>query len=317
MPKYYKLGKIPAKRHMQFEKQKGEGLFYEQLFGTFDFDGKAMLMYHLNRPTQVVQMLGCKDITPSIAQTNSLMMRKFNGFVAATTNDFLEIRLPMMVNSACTISLTASKKSFREYFYKNADSDELLFIHKGTGTLRTQLGNICFEYGDYLIIPRGMICQIDFDSTDNRIFYAESHPPIYTPKCYRNHFGQLLECSPYCERDNKLPNIIETYDQKGEFLIKIKKQNQRHQLVYQYHTFDVFGFDSYNYTWGFSNHNFEQITGNIHQPSPVHQTYHTDAFVVCSFCQRLYDYRPKAIPAPYNHSNINSDEVIYYVDGIL
>ena len=315
MPIYHTLGKIPAKRHTQFEKPNNEGLYYEQLFGTIGFDGMSSLMYHIHRPTQVMQILESKDITPKAANTHSLMMRKLIGFDVLPQEDYLDSRTPVLFNKDCIIGLAAPQQSLRNYFYKNADADELLFIHKGTGTLRTQLGNISFEYGDYLIIPRGIIYQIDFDSRDNRIFYVESHSPIYTPKRYRNHFGQLAEHSPYCERDYKLPTNLETHDEKGEFLIKIKKQNQLHHLIYQNHPFDVVGFDGYNYPWGFSIHNFEPITGRIHQPPPVHQTFQTDAFVVCSFCPRLYDYHPKAIPAPYNHSNIDSDEVIYYVDG--
>lgn len=314
MPIYHKLGKIPAKRHIQFEKPDG-GLYYEQLFGTVGFDGMASLMYHIHRPTQILQVLDSKDLSPKMAQSHPMMMRKLLGFNLQAQDDFLESRTPILANNDCIVGLAAPRQSLRNYFYKNADSDELLFIHQGSGTLRTQLGNISFEYGDYLLIPRGMIYQIDFDTAENRIFYVESHSPIYTPKRYRNHFGQLLESSPFCERDYKLPEILETHDEKGEFLIKIKKQNQLHHLVYQYHPFDVVGFDGYNYPWGFSIHNFEPITGRIHQPPPVHQTFQSDAFVVCSFCPRLYDYHPKAIPAPYNHSNIDSDEVIYYVDG--
>ncbi|MBA4849712.1 homogentisate 1,2-dioxygenase [Emticicia sp. BO119] len=315
MPIYHKSGNIPAKRHTQFEKPDGSGFYYEQLFGTVGFDGMASLMYHIHRPTEVIQVGDSIDLSPKIVDTNQLMMRKFIGFNVLPKEDFLESRVPILVNKDCIIGLAAPQKSLRDYFYKNADADELLFIHKGSGTLRTQLGNVSFEYGDYLIIPRGMIYQIDFDTIDNRIFYVESHSPIYTPKRYRNYFGQLLEHSPYCERDYKLPENLETHDEQGEFVIKIKKQNKLHSLVYRYHPFDVVGFDGYNYPWGFSIHNFEPITGRIHQPPPVHQTFQTDAFVVCSFCPRLFDYHPKAIPAPYNHSNIDSDEVIYYVDG--
>jgi homogentisate 1,2-dioxygenase len=314
MPIYHKLGKIPSKRHIQFEKPNG-GLYYEQLFGTVGFDGMASLMYHIHRPTEVLKILDSVEVSPKIAHTHNMMMRKLIAFELAPKDDFLESRTPLMCNKDCIIGLASPRQSLRNYFYKNADADEMLFIHKGSGTLRTQLGNISFEYGDYLIIPRGMIYQIDFDSTDNRIFYVESHSPFYTPKRYRNHFGQMLESSPFCERDYKLPENLETHDEKGEFVIKIKKQNQLHSLVYQHHPFDVVGWDGYNFPWGFSIHNFEPITGRIHQPPPVHQTFHTDSFVVCSFVPRLYDYHPKAIPAPYNHSNIDSDEVIYYVDG--
>jgi homogentisate 1,2-dioxygenase len=314
MPIYHKLGRIPQKRHTQFEKPDG-GLYYEQLFGTIGFDGMSSLSYHVHRPTQVKEIGNALDLSPKIAVERNITSRKFIGFDVPPKDDFLESREPLLVNNDVHIGLAAPKKSLTDYFYKNADADEMLFIHKGSGTLKTFLGNIPFEHGDYLIIPRGMIYQIEFDTEDNRILYAESFHPIYTPKRYRNWFGQLLEHSPFCERDYKLPQDLETFDEKGEFLMKIKKQGMLHQLVYATHPFDVVGWDGYNFPYGFSIHNFEPITGRVHQPPPVHQTFETDAFVVCSFCPRLYDYHPKAIPAPYNHSNIDSDEVLYYVDG--
>lgn len=314
MPIYHKLGKIPPKRHTQFEKPNG-GLYYEQLFGTIGFDGMSSLSYHVHRPTQVKEIGTAIDLSPKIAVEKNITSRKLIGFDVQPKDDFLEAREPLLVNNDVHIGLAAPKKSITNYFYKNADADEMLFIHKGSGTLKTFLGNIPFEYGDYLIIPRGMIYQIEFDTEDNRILYAESFHPIYTPKRYRNWFGQLLEHSPYCERDYKLPQDLQTFDEKGAFLMKIKKQGMLHQLVYATHPFDVVGWDGYNFPYGFSIHNFEPITGRVHQPPPVHQTFETNAFVVCSFCPRLYDYHPKAIPAPYNHSNIDSDEVLYYVDG--
>jgi homogentisate 1,2-dioxygenase len=221
----------------------------------------------------------------------------------------------MLVNKDCTIGLAAPQKSLKEYFYKNADADEMIFIHKGKGKLRTMMGNIPFEYGDYLIIPRGIIYQIDFETSVNRLFYVESFAPFYTPKRYKNESGQHLEHSPFCERDFILPTELETHDEIGDFLIKIKKEGMMHEVVYATHPFDVVGWDGYNYPYGFSIHNFEPITGRVHQPPPVHQTFETSTFVVCSFVPRLYDYHPKSIPAPYNHSNIDSDEVLYYVDG--
>ncbi len=314
MPIYHKLGKIPQKRHTQFEKPNG-GLYYEQLFGTIGFDGMSSLSYHVHRPTQVKEIGKALDVNPKIAVEKNITSRKFIGFDVAPKDDFLESREPLLVNNDVHVGLAAPRKSLTEYFYKNADADEMLFIHKGSGTLKTFLGNIPFEYGDYLIIPRGMIYQIEFDTEDNRILYAESFHPIYTPKRYRNWFGQLLEHSPFCERDYKLPQDLQTFDEKGAFLMKIKKQGMLHQLVYASHPFDVVGWDGYNFPYGFSIHNFEPITGRVHQPPPVHQTFETGAFVVCSFCPRLYDYHPKSIPAPYNHSNIDSDEVLYYVDG--
>ena len=315
MPIYHRLGKIPPKRHTQFEKPNGGGLYYEQLFGTVGFDGMSSLMYHIHRPTQVASILESLDVRPVAAVEHNITARKFIGFDVPPTVDFLDSRTPLLFNSDVIIGVAAPQTSLETYFYKNADADELLFVHRGTGTLRTLLGNITFEYGDYLVIPRGMIYQIEFDTPDNRLFYLESMHPIYTPKRYRNLFGQLLEHAPFCERDLTLPTGLETHDEKGDFLIKIKKQGILHQLTYAYHPFDVVGWDGYNFPYAFSIHNFEPITGRVHQPPPVHQTFETKAFVVCSFCPRLYDYHPKAIPAPYNHSNIDSEELLYYVDG--
>lgn len=314
MPIYHKLGKIPPKRHTQFEKPDGS-LHYEQLFGTIGFDGMSSLLYHLQRPTQVKEVVSTVDVAPKAAIQHNMHSRKFIGWDVAPQDDFLDSRKTLLFNNDVHVGVAAPRKSLTEYFYKNADADEMLFIHKGTGKLRTQLGNIEFEYGDYLIIPRGMIYQIEFDTEDNRILYAESFHPIYTPKRYRNWFGQLLEHSPFCERDYKLPMELETHDATGDFVMKVKKQSQLHTLTYASHPFDVVGWDGYNFPYGFSIHNFEPITGRVHQPPPVHQTFETSAFVICSFCPRLYDYHPKAIPAPYNHSNIDSDEVLYYVDG--
>ncbi len=314
MPIYHKLGEFPQKRHTVFQSKQGKH-YYEQLFGTEGFSGFSSLLYHVHRPTQVKEILKSVDVRPKIAIDKNIKALLLKGFEIKPAADFLESRKTVLINSDCAIGLAAPQQSMKTYFYKNADADELLFIHKGKGTLRTMMGNIPFEYGDYLIIPRGMIYQMEFETNDNRIFYVESHSPFYTPKRYKNSSGQLLEHSPFCERDFKLPSTLETHDEKGDFLIKIKKEGMLHDVVYATHPFDVVGWDGYNFPWGFSIHNFEPITGRVHQPPPVHQTFETGTFVVCSFCPRLYDYHPRSIPAPYNHSNIDSDEVLYYVDG--
>lgn len=314
MPFYHKLGNIPHKRHIQFRKPDGS-LYYEQLFGTIGFDGMSTNSYHEQRPTQVKAIKNQYSVAPKIALKNNLKSYRLKGFQVKPENDFLESRKTVLINSDCAIILAAPKQLTQDYFYKNTDADELIFIHKGTGKLRTMLGNLDFKYGDYLLIPRGIIYKIDFDTKDNRLFIVESRRPIYTPKRYRNWFGQLLEHSPFCERDIRQPQELETYNESGDFLIKVKKQDDIIEMVYASHPFDVVGYDGYNYPYAFSIHDFEPITGRIHQPPPVHQTFETDAFVVCSFVPRLYDYHPQSIPAPYNHSNIDSDEVLYYVDG--
>jgi homogentisate 1,2-dioxygenase len=314
MPFYHKLGKVPHKRHTVFKKDNGE-IFHEQLFGTIGFDGMSSLMYHHYPPTQVKEILGSKDLNPQVSEEKNLVSKSFQGFNIAPKEDYLESRVPVLVNNDCHISLASPQKSQTDYFYKNADADEVIFIHKGAGVLKTQLGNIEFSYGDYLVVPRGIIYQIHFNDDNNRLFIVESYDPIYTPKRYRNYFGQLLEHSPFCERDIRGPQELETFDEKGDFIIKIKKEGVLYDYVYASHPFDIIGWDGYNYPYAFSIHDFEPITGRVHQPPPVHQTFETSAFVICSFVPRLYDYHPDAIPAPYNHSNIDSDEVLYYVDG--
>lgn len=314
MPFYHKLGKIPRKRHIQFRKPDGS-LYPEQLFGTVGFDGMYSNIYHEHRPTQVKEIKKQYSVAPKIAQANNIESLRLKGFDIKPEDDFLKSRKTILTNSDCSIILAAPRKSLRDYFYKNTDADEVIFIHKGSGKLRTFLGNIEFSYGDYLVVPRGIIYQIDFNSEDNRLFIVESRQPVYTPKRYRNWFGQLLEHSPFCERDIRRPEELETHNEEGSFLMKIKKQDDLFELEYATHPFDVVGYDGYNYPYAFSIHDFEPITGRIHQPPPVHQTFETTAMVICSFVPRLYDYHPESIPAPYNHSNIDSDEVLYYVDG--
>ena len=314
MPRYHKLGDIPSKRHTVFKNKNGR-FYYEELFGTIGFDGMSSLMYHTQRPTQVKEILNTYSISPKAAIENNLKSMMLVGFNVEKESDFLKSRKVILFNNNCQISLSSPTKSLKEYFYKNTDSDEVIFIHKGSGKLRTFLGNIDFKYGDYLVIPRGVIYQIDFNEENNRLFIVESKSPVYTPKRYRNWFGQHLESSPFCERDLHPPNELETFDEIGDFLIKIKKDDSIHECVYAAHPFSIVGWDGYNYPYKFSIHDFEPITGRIHQPPPVHQTFETSNFVICSFVPRLYDYHPNAIPAPYNHSNIDSDEVIYYVDG--
>ncbi|GIV44097.1 MAG: hypothetical protein KatS3mg035_1220 [Bacteroidia bacterium] len=211
--------------------------------------------------------------------------------------------------------MAAPSDSQKDYFFKNAQADEILFIHKGSGTLLTAFGNLTFQYGDYVHIPRGTIYQLHFDTPDNRLLIIESFSPVEFPKRYMNKFGQLLEHSPFYERDIHGPEELITHDEKGEFLVYIKKEHILYPYIYGNHPFDYVGWDGCFYPYKFSIHDFEPITGRIHQPPPVHQTFEAHNFVICSFVPRLFDYHPLAIPAPYHHSNIDSDEVLYYVDG--
>jgi homogentisate 1,2-dioxygenase len=314
MPHYHTLGKIPHKRHTQFRKEDGT-LYSEELFSTEGFSTEYSLLYRCHPPTQIIKTEPEIDVSPRVAEEKMLKHRCFEGFHIKPEADYLKSRKPVLVNSDCHIVLAAPQQSMTDYFYKNTDGDEMIFVHKGTGTVKTMYGNLTFSYGDYIVIPRGTIYQIHFDGTDNRLFIVESFTPIRYPKRYMSKYGQLMEHSPYCERDIRPPAELETHDEKGDFLIRAKKKGILYGLHYGTHPFDVVGWDGCCYPYIFSIHDFEPITGRVHQPPPVHQTFETNAFVVCSFVPRLYDYHPDAIPAPYNHSNIDSDEVLYYVDG--
>jgi homogentisate 1,2-dioxygenase len=314
MPHYHTLGTIPHKRHTQFRKPDGS-LYSEQLFSTEGFSNDYSLLYHTHPPTQIIHTDEPVNVMPKVAEEKMLKHRSLEGFKIKPEKDFLQSRKPVLVNNDCQIILAAPQESMTNYFYKNADADELIFVHEGSGKLTTQYGELAFGYGDYLIIPRGTIYQINFADANNRLFMVESFSPIRYPKKYLSKNGQLLENSPYCERDIRTPKDLVTLDIAGDFLIKTKKKGILYGLHYAHHPFDVIGWDGCCYPYAFSIHDFEPITGRVHQPPPVHQTFEANNFVVCSFCPRLYDYHPDAIPAPYNHSNIDSDELLYYVDG--
>ncbi len=314
MFRYHKLGNIPPKRHTVFEKEDG-GLYQEELFGTAGFAGVSSLIYHLYPPTVVTEVKRLKETTPKIAVEKNMKALSFQGFSIPQEEDYLESRKTLFVNNDLKIGLAAPKSFSKDYFYRNSDSDEMLFIHVGSGKLKTMYGELDFSYGDYLIIPRGTTYQIDFDTEDNRMLFIESSSPITTPARYRNNYGQFLESSPFCERDFRLPKNLTTHDEKGSFKILSKKQDVLWEYTHANHPFDVVGWDGYNYPYAFSIFDFEPITGRIHLPPPIHQQWEAQGFVVCSFVPRMYDYHPKAIPAPYHHSNIDSEEILYYVDG--
>jgi len=314
MPHYHRAGKIPSKRHIQFRKPDGN-LYAEELVSTEGFSSTYSLVYHCHPPTLVESIGQPYSIAPEAAIANNMQNRSFLTFNVAPKKDYLESRVIQLFNNDLYMSSAAPQASMTDYFYKNADADEVIFIHEGSGYLQTLYGKIEFEYGDYLVVPRGVIYQIHFNNSQNRLMIIESFSPIRPPKRYLNTMGQYLEHSPYCERDIKLPTDLETHDEHGQFKVLIKKGDEIFPYIYTTHTFDAIGWDGYHYPYGFSIHNYEPITGRVHMPPPIHQTFEGHNFVICSFVPRLYDYHPESIPAPYNHSNVDSDEVLYYVDG--
>jgi len=315
MAYYYKLGEIPNKRHIQFRQPDGS-LYNEELVSSKGFSGIYSLLYHIQPPTQVKEIKEPLRFAPSVIKDYPLKHSHLNtSEVSNTGKDFLESRKILLINNDVSLALCSPEERSMDYYYKNAEGDEIIFIHEGNGYLYTQFGKLRIKQGDYVVIPRTTIYRIDWDDNPIRLLIIESATPIETVKRYRNELGQLLEHSPYCERDIRPPDELLTESDKGEFLVKIKKGGYLHQYVYGFSPLDLIGWDGYLYPYALSIHDFEPITGRIHQPPPVHQTFQGNNFVICSFVPRLFDYHPQSIPIPYNHSNIDSDEVLYYVEG--
>jgi homogentisate 1,2-dioxygenase len=322
MPHYHRLGQIPPKRHTQFRKPDGN-LYAEQLVSTEGFSAEYSLVYHCYPPTAVTQIDEPFSVAPEVAIAKNMQNRSFQGFKVKPAAGYLESRVPVLVNDDCYIILAApvawdgqrSAVGGQRSFFKNSDAHEMIFVHEGEGVLKTMYGNLPFGYGDHLVIPRGIIYKLEFKTEQNRLFIVESFSPYRFPKRYVNRFGQLLEHSPYCERDIRKPETLETHDEKGDFVVMVKKQDMIYPYHYASHPFDVIGWDGYHFPYALSIHDFEPITGRVHMPPPIHQTFEANNFVTCAFVPRLYDYHPLSIPVPYNHSNVDSDEVLYYVDG--
>lgn len=312
---YYRLGTIPHKRHTQFRQPDGS-LYKEELVSSEGFSGIYSNLYHIHAPTRIKAVKDPAKYGPRIITDYALRQTHLNtSNVTTTGDDYLAARKVLMANNDCSISICAPVKRKMDYFYKNAEGDEVIFIHDGSGTLISQFGKLEIKQGDYVVIPRTVIYKLEFNEGPLRLLIVEAASPVETVKRYRNELGQLGEHSPYCERDIRPPQELITESGRGEFLVKIKKQGYLHQYVYDHSPLDLVGWDGFLWPYAFSIHDFEPITGRIHQPPPVHQTFQAHNFVICSFVPRLFDYHPLAIPAPYNHSNIDSDEVLYYAEG--
>lgn len=312
---YHRLGSIPPKRHTQFRQPDGS-LYKEELVSSEGFSNIYSNLYHINAPTRIKGIIKQEPYGAKRIDDYSLRQTHLNTSKVTTTgNDYLSARKVLLMNNDCSISICSPVQRKMDYFYKNAEGDEVIYIHDGKGVLISQFGKLDIRQGDYVVIPRTVIYKLEFEEGPLRLLIVESASPIETPNRYRNELGQLLEHAPFCERDIRPPHELVTDRTKGDFLMKIKKQGYLHHYMYDYSPLDLVGWDGFLWPYAFSIHDFEPITGRIHQPPPVHQTFQARNFVICSFVPRLFDYHPLAIPAPYNHSNIDSDEVLYYAEG--
>ncbi|HEY9748524.1 MAG TPA: homogentisate 1,2-dioxygenase [Allocoleopsis sp.] len=314
MTYYHKLGTIPHKRHTQFRQPDGS-LYHEELISVQGFSGVQSLLYHLRPPTQVYKVLSHQDTKIAYEESSALRHRHLRTATVATGGDAIAARIPLLANADVCISVARPTEPM-SYWYRFAHGDEVIFIHQGTGILESQYGLLPYRPGDYLVIPTGVLWRILPDAgSEQRMLAIEAQGHIEPPQRYLNRYGQFLEHAPYCERDIRPPQDLVAHDAAGEFEVQIKAHGCITHYLYHYHPLDVVGWDGHLYPYALNIEDFEPITGRVHQPPPVHQTFAALGFVICSFVPRLFDYHPLAIPAPYNHSNVDSDEVLYYAAG--
>lgn len=311
---YHKMGSLPKKRHTVFRNAEG-ALYHEELIGNEGFSGISSLLYHVFPPTLVRHAGVIEPIERHPSDDPSIRHRHFRTNDLAPGGDPISGRKTLLFNEDVVLE-HARPTETADYLYRNGQADELIYICAGTGTLESVFGSLSFSDGDYLIVPRGIVYRLLLDpGLEHRQFIVESRGVIRTPKRYRNKYGQHIEGSPIYDRDIRVPEDLVTVEQKGEFEVRVKQRGGLHRYIYANHPFDAVGWDGYYYPWAYSIHDFEPIVGRIHQPPPVHQVFEGDNFVICNFCPRLYDFDRDAIAVPYNHTNAQSDEVIYYASA--
>ena len=311
MPFYQSKGSVPLKRHTVF-KYKNK-LCYEELVSRQGFSSIYSNLYHMHMPTAIekVGKFTQYSINNKIEQQHQARHIKTSNI--KKTGNAIESRVPLFYNEDLIISISHISKKMN-FLYRNGHFDELFYVQYGKGVISTNYGNLCYKEGDYVVIPRGVIWSL-LPGEKTKLLIVESSHPVETPSRYRNKFGQLLEGSPFCERDIVCPTLQDPINEKENILVKVRLQKGFQDYIYKYHPFDIVGWDGYYFPWIFNINNFEPIVGSIHQPPPVHQTFSSKSFVVCSFVSRLFDFHKDSIPAPYPHSNVDSDEFIFYSAG--
>lgn len=315
MPFYHKLGLLPPSKHITFYKEDGKTLYREELCSTKGFSGIYSTKYHFNMPTATKSV---KELTPLVQRIWNdapLTYYHFHTDINTLSGDTLTSRLPFLHNNHCLLS-TATPTENSDYFFRNALASEYVFVHRGKGILHTEYGELDFTEGDQIIIPNGTTYKFEFeDFSDNKLLIIESDSPFEFPAHFINEYGQLLEHAPFCERDIKIPSRLNPIDSKGDFRLIIKFGNRLFEHIIDHHLFDVVGWDGYLYPYSINIKDYAPKVGKLHLPPPVHLAWTTQHFVLCNFVPRLFDFHPQAIPAPYFHTNYDSAEVLYYVDG--
>jgi len=315
MPFYVKVGKVPPKRHITFYKDDGKSLYREELFSTLGFSGIYSNKYHIYMPTQVKKIGEIPQNNLSEWPDAPLQYYHFFTEKKKTNGDIISSRNEFLKNDNCVIS-TANVSKDSDFFFRNSYAHELIFVHRGTGSFLSEYGSLHFEQWDYIVVPKGTTYQMKFDSyDDNKLMIVESSTPFDIPRHFRNEYGQLTEDAPYYERDFKVPQFTEPVDKQGDFELILKLRDRYFKYLLPNHPFDVVGWDGFLYPYTFNLKEYSPKVAKIHLPPPIHLMFTTRDFVVCNFVPRLFDFHPQAIPAPYYHSNVDSDEVLYYVYG--
>jgi homogentisate 1,2-dioxygenase len=313
MPIYHTLGHVPRKRHIVFRQPNGT-LYTEELMGNKGFVGPSSLVYHVHQPTQVLDVSLVTEFSWIADLDPTFRNRHFRTGRLPASRSVITDRIALLFNTDVALSFVQPDED-DESFYRNAQGDEVVYVSDGAGVLESPLGAIAFSRGDYLVVPRGIVHRYRLTERPARLLVIESAGFVRTPHRYRNEFGQLMENAPFSERDIRRPSDLRTVDEKGEFPILVKKESRLTRVLVDHHPFDVVGWDGYYYPWAFNINDFEPRVGRVHLPPPIHQTFEGDGFVICSFCPRPYDFDPRALPVPYVHSNVMSDEVLYYASA--
>ncbi len=313
---YVRNGSVPPQRHIQHRRPDG-GLYAEELFGVEGFAGRSSLLYHLVPPTITHRIEPVRRVKIEAADEDVHRHHLVNAWGLEPRGDVVTGRTPLFFNHDVVMGIVRPAGPMADgLFYRNGVADEMLYVHEGTGVCDTIFGPLRYGPGDYLVLPIGTTWRLDPDEgSAQRMLWLECPGEIEPPKRYRNDYGQLQEHAPYYQRDIRAPDEVAPRDETGEFVVHVRSTDMVTAYHYTTHPFDLVGWDGYLWPFRFNIADFQPITGRVHQPPPVHQTFQARGFVVCSFVPRKFDYHPLAIPAPYNHSNINSDEVIYYVAG--
>ena len=313
--RYVSMGDVPPKRHTQVRDDDGNGaLLVEEVMGYEGFSGNESILYHLRSPCDVMEVGSFEPLVVEEWVPGAHVHRLTQTSGLAPAGDPISGRRVLMFNDDVELAVCKPATDF-DGFYRNAEGDEVVFVHEGSGVFETIFGTLPYRRHDYVVIPRGTTYRVRCD--DGPQTWLTFHTPgeIETPNRYRNRYGQLLEHAPFSQRDFHPPATLQTHREHGEFELVVRARRGHQRFVLDYHPFDVVGWDGYVYPYSFNIHDFEPKSGRLHQPPTVHQTFQGPNFVICSFCPRGLDWDPLAVPIPYHHSNLQSEEVIYYVDG--